>query len=108
MSNSQSPINLINPINILQWNVRSLTARLPTLHYALSSNKCYIALLSETWLLPTRSINIPNYASYRSDRQDGYGGAAILIHNSLRSRSVTIFEAILNSFLNFKIDIVGA
>jgi len=90
MSNTNSSINLINPFNILQWNVRSLIDRLPTLHYVLSNNKCSIALLSETWLSPCRSINIPNYASYRSDRQDGYGGAAILIHNSLRSRPYVI------------------
>ena len=97
-----------DPINILQWNVRSLMARLPSLQYVLSCNKCSIALLSETWLLPARSINISNYVSYRSDRQDGYGGSAIIIHNSLRSRPISIVETIRNSFLNFKIDIVGA
>jgi len=108
MSNSYSPINLTNPTNFLQWNVRSLKARLLSLQCVLSCHKCSIALLSETWLLPSRSVNIPNYVSYRSDRHDGYGGAAIIIHNSLMSRPVSIAESTHNNFLKFKIDIVGA
>ncbi|KAL4122540.1 hypothetical protein QTP88_014849 [Uroleucon formosanum] len=44
----------------------------------------------------------------RSDCQDGYGSAAILIYNSLRSSPVPIVEAIRKSFLHFKIDIVGS
>lgn len=54
--------NKINPIsnfNIMQWNVSNLTARLPSLQYLLASQKYSIAILSETWLLPTRSTKIP-------------------------------------------------
>lgn len=108
MSINLSCINTANPTNILQWNVRSLVASFPSLQYLLFTEKCSIALLSETWLLPTRSFTIPNFSSYRSDRYDGYGGAAIIIHNSLKSRSIFIDRAIRNNFSNFKIDIVGA
>lgn len=107
MSNSLSIINPVDSTIIIQWNVKSLTARLPILQYILSHNKCSIALISEIWLLPARSINIPNYVSFRADHQDGYGDATIIIHNSLRSRPISIVEDTQNDFSNFKIDIVG-
>jgi len=57
-------INPLNYVNIIQWNVRSL----PSLQNLLSYHKCSIALLSETWLLPSRSLSIPNFKIYRSDQ----------------------------------------
>jgi uncharacterized membrane protein len=108
MATINSALNPVNTTNILQWNVRSLIARLPTLQYLLSYNKCSIALLSETWLLPTRLFNIPDFSFLRSDRQDGYGGAAVLVHNSLRSRFISIDGNTRKTFSNFRIDIVGA
>ena len=107
MITTDNVTNSVNTTNILQWNVRSLIARLLTLQHLLSYNKCSIALLSETWLLPTRLFNIPDFSCFRSDREDGYGGAAILIHKSMRSRSIPIDVITRNSFSNFKIDIVG-
>lgn len=108
MSVTQSSSNLSNPINILQWNVRSLSARLPSLLNLLSLHRCSVALLSETWLLPSHSINIPNFVSFRSDRHDGYGEVAIVIHNSLKSRPISLDVVTKNSFLDLKIDLVGA
>jgi len=95
--------NNINNINILQWNVKSLSVRLPSLQYLLSNFKCSIALLSKTWLLPSKHLNIPHFKIYRSDRHDGYGGAAIVIHNSLKSKLIPIDPATKNSFILSKI-----
>ena len=78
--------NPYDNINIIQWNVRSILARLPSLQRLLSVHKCSIALLSETWLLPSRSFSLPQFKTYRSDRSDGYGGVVIVIHNSLKSK----------------------
>jgi hypothetical protein len=108
MSVTPSSSNLDSSTNIFQWNVRSLPVRLPSLQNLLSTSKCSIALLSETWLLPFRSINIPNYVNFRSDRLDGYGGAAIIIHQSIKSRPISINSATKNVFMNAKIDIIGA
>lgn len=108
MSIIYSSSNLINSINILQWNVRSLPAHLLSLQHIFSYNKCSIAFLSETWLLPSCSISISNYVSLRSDRHDGYGGAAIAIHNSLKLRLIPFDTSIENDLSNFKIDIVDS
>lgn len=89
-SNKYIPCNHNKITNIIQWNVRSLPARLPTLQHLLFEYKCSVALLSETWLLPTRSLTIPQFKTYRFDRPDGYGGVAIVIHNSLKSKLIPI------------------
>lgn len=94
-------------MNILQWNVKSLIVRLPTLQYLISYKKCFLTIRLETWLLSSHSIVISDYSSYRSDRQDGYDGAAIIIHNSLRFRPISIDGVTCNDFYNFKIDIFG-
>jgi len=104
-------VNNINPndfINIIQWNVRSLPARLPSLQHLLNDHKCSIALLSETWLIPSRSFSIQHFKIYRSDRSDGYGGVAIVIHKSLKSKLILIDPVTRNRFNNLKDDIIGA
>jgi len=55
-------------LNILQWNTRSLSARLINIPHILSSNSVSVALFSETWLLPNRRINIPGYRLVRGVR----------------------------------------
>lgn len=83
-----SVVNNINPndfINIIQWNVRSLPARLPSLQHLLNDHKYTIALLSETWLLSSRFFSIQRFRTYRSERRDGYGDVVIVIHKSLKS-----------------------
>jgi hypothetical protein len=76
--------------NILQWNVRSLTARLPSLQNLLSVHKCSIAIISEIWILPSRLLYIPNFKIFRIDRPDGYGDVAIAIHNSFKTKLIPI------------------
>lgn len=93
--------------NILQWNVRSLPARSPSLQHLLSSSKCSIALLSETWLLPSRKFNIPHFNLFRSDRPDGYGGSAIATHTSLNARVINLNPTLKQSFRDHKIDLTG-
>jgi len=85
--------------------VRSLPAHLPSLPHLLSDNKCSIALLSETWLLPSRSLTIPQFKTYRFDRSDGHGGVAV--YNSLKSKLIPLDIAIRNRFIHHKIDIIS-
>lgn len=97
----------MNSVNILQWNVRSLPARAPSIQHLLASSKCSIALISETWLLPSRKLNIPHFNLFRADRPDGYGGAAIATHSSLKVRSIEIDQNLKLAFSTNKIDILG-
>jgi exonuclease III len=93
--------------NIIQWNVRSLPTRLPSLQHLLSDHKCSIALFSETWLLPSRPLTIPQFKTYISDSYDGYVGVAIAVHISLKYKQIPLDVATRNSFTHHKIDIIG-
>jgi hypothetical protein len=88
--------------------VRSLPARLPSLQHILNDHKCSITLLSETWLRPSRSLSIAQFKTYRFDRSDDYGGIAMAIHKSLKSKLILIGTVTRNRFINLKIDIIEA
>lgn len=94
-------------LNILQWNTRSLSARLIDIPHILASNSVSVALFSETWLLPNRRINIPGYRLVRDDRPDGYGGAAIAIKNSIKFRVLDISPELYRSLASHNINLVG-
>jgi hypothetical protein len=94
-------------LTILQWNTRSLSARLIDIPHILSSNSVSVALFSETWLLPNRRINIPGYRLVRDDRPDGYGGAAIAIKNSFKFRVLDINPVLYQSLASYNINLVG-
>lgn len=70
---------------VLQWNCRSISVNRESLEFLVTSNNIPIILLSETWLRPSSYFTLKNYAVYCSDRGDGYGGSAILVHNSIPS-----------------------
>lgn len=77
-------------LNLLQWNARSA---LPKKHDFLHLINLYnpaIFAISETWLLPHLPFHIPGYSTYRDDRDDGYGGAAILVNNVFPSSSLSL------------------
>jgi len=98
---------LINNYNILQWNVRSITARLPSLQHLLTTHKCSIAILSETWLLPSRTFKLPDFKTFRFDRPDGYGGVAIAIHNSFKTNLIPINDIYRDRLSHHNIDLIG-
>ncbi|KAL4082746.1 hypothetical protein QTP88_029642 [Uroleucon formosanum] len=89
---------------------------------SIPSNLIYSLVLSNSTSTSPKTISVKAYLLYfqskasdvsqsirmASDRRDGYGGSAIIVHNSLRSRPVSILEATRNNFLHFKMDIVGA
>jgi exonuclease III len=89
-------------LNILQWNVRSLPARITSLQNLLAHYKCSIAILSESWLLPSRAFNIPQFNFFRCDRPNGYAGSAIAIHSSIKSRRITLDPVTKNRFTEKK------
>ncbi|CAH0725693.1 unnamed protein product, partial [Brenthis ino] len=46
--------------------------------------KIHIAVLSETWLNSNVNFRISGYNIVREDRDDGYGGVAIIVHASIK------------------------
>lgn len=73
------------------WNCRSISPKKKTelLNWA-SHNTINILLLTETWLHPTTHFRLRNYSLLPHDRQDGYGGVAIVIHNKLNFTPIKI------------------
>ncbi|KAL4082906.1 hypothetical protein QTP88_029560 [Uroleucon formosanum] len=87
--------------------ISSLPARCPSVQHLLASSKCSVALISETWLSPSRNLHIPHFNIFRADRQDGYGGTAIATHSSLKVRPIELNPYLQRVFSINKIDIVG-
>lgn len=55
----------------------------------LTEYKIDIAILSETWLKPGSQYSFKNYHIHRDDRDDGYGGVAILVTKNLSYNPIT-------------------
>lgn len=73
-------------LNILQWNAQSIKPKLVSFSEILRQEKVHIAVLSETWLEPECDFKVNGYCVYRADRDDSYGGVAILVHKSVKAQ----------------------
>ena len=69
--------------NILQWNARSIRSNKGDLERFLFINNIQIALICETWLKRVSQFSVPGFNIVRKDRNDGYGGVAVLIKSNL-------------------------
>lgn len=67
---------------ILLWNSTSIKNKIHELTLFLENYSILIAVLTETWLKPSDSLSIPNYAIVRKYRPLEQG-MAILIHNNI-------------------------
>lgn len=68
---------------ILQWNTRSITRNKHDFIYLLNKYTPFVSAISETWLRPDTLFGVPGYTVLRDDRNDGWGGSALLIKNNL-------------------------
>lgn len=100
-------MNSCNNLLILKWNVRSLMSRFLDLSEFLFKNKCQIALISETWLLPNKKVSIPHFHVTRSDRIYGFGCVGILSHHSIQFKPMSVDTIIAHTLLSYSIDLVG-
>lgn len=64
---------------LIQWNPRSVRSKHTELIYLINKYKPSILAISETWLEPGSLYRVPGFNVLRSDRKDGFGGAALLI-----------------------------
>lgn len=82
-------------LSFIQWNIRSLNSNKINLVLLVQENQPDLIFLSETWLKPTQTMNIPGYFNIRKDRVDGYGGIAIAVRYKLLPDVVNINESFL-------------
>ncbi|KAF9415538.1 hypothetical protein HW555_006857 [Spodoptera exigua] len=71
------------------WNAQSLKPKLEEFKLLLLQERVHIALISETWLAPEVILNISKYNVYRRDRDDSYGGIAIITHESIKAQELS-------------------
>lgn len=87
----------IRQLNILRWNLKSFSSNQPNLLQFLNSYSVNVTLFSETWLRAEYLACIDRYQVYCSDRADGYGGVAILVHSSPYSFLIPVNTAYSNT-----------
>lgn len=75
---------------ILQWNARSAISNMESLYREIISNHISVACICESWFPPTRRIHFKGYSVLRNDRDDGKGGAAMLIRDTVRFKKLDI------------------
>lgn len=68
---------------MIQWNLKSIKSNFDNLKILIHNYSPDLVLLNETFLKPSYKFYIKNYIIYRQDRQDGYGGIAILIKDNI-------------------------
>lgn len=61
-------------MKVLQGNCRYVFAASTDLNVLVSKVDPHLILLQETWLSPDKSFNLPNFRSFRLDRQSRGGG----------------------------------
>lgn len=77
-------------LKILQVNTRSVKANILLLETLLISEDIDIGILCETWLKPNEVFRIKNYNIFMNNRDDGYGGVAIITKQKLNANKINI------------------
>lgn len=85
-------------IKILYWNANGIRPQVEQFKLFLLNEDIDIALINETHLTEKQKLNVPQYQTYRSDRNQYGGGTAILIkkgikHSLLPTPNLTTIEA---------------
>lgn len=90
--------------NMIYWNINSIRNKLYDIEeivYQKRTKTTHFIAITETRILDNETdfFNIPNYKPFFSNRNDGHGGAALYVHNSLDSNLVA-------SGVEFKVNFV--
>lgn len=73
----------MDPVSIVQWNVKSLRARKSELLHLVSKFRPSVIAVSETWLKPGTQFRISGFACLRDDRIDGHAGSGLFVRRNL-------------------------
>ena len=91
---------MINSINLMNWNARSLKANLTEFNKFLKDHKIDISAVTETHLNSSIKIFVPNYFVIRKDRVNKKGGGVAFIlkkdikHEILPDLNLKIIESL--------------
>lgn len=80
-------------IRIIQVNIQSLDKNKEELSRVLIQDQYNVAFISETWSkieLESTKYKVPGYSSFLNSRDDGYGGAGLIISKQIKTRSVAL------------------
>lgn len=78
-------------IRIVQINIQSLEKNKEELSRLLIQDQYNVAFISETWSkleLESTKYKVPGYFSFLDSRDDGYGGAGLIISKRIKTREV--------------------
>lgn len=78
--------------NIMQWNAQSAVAKRNNLDYILIKYNIHVAIIAETWYKKISVVNFKHYNVIRNDREDGYGGVAILVSKDIPYKSISFLD----------------
>lgn len=74
----------------VQWNCRSVVSKKCEIIYLINKYDPFIFSITETWLKPSSVFKLSGFSCLRDDRPDGWGGAALLIKNSIIYSNLTL------------------
>lgn len=74
----------------IQLNCRSFKANKNLIEALIHSQQTDIIILCETWMKPDELIKLNGYNSFQKNRDDGYGGVAILAKNNYISKVIHV------------------
>lgn len=89
MSSSQT-FHLFNNFSLLHWNIRSVNSNKSDLFKLIATFQPDIISLVETWIKPNCKLILNNYNIICSNREDGKGGVALCIKNSIQYTQIKI------------------
>lgn len=76
-------------LHVLHWNANGIKNKQTEFQHFMQKHKIDIALINETHLKPNVTINIPNYYTYKTDRETTKGGGtAVLIKTQIKHTQV--------------------
>ncbi|KAL4096392.1 hypothetical protein QTP88_021354 [Uroleucon formosanum] len=107
-SSTPYPHPMMNELKIISWNCNGIENKIPELTAFIKQNKTDIILLGETRLNPKKSISIPNYHIYRTDRPKAptapaSGGTAILIRKKKIHQLISLPTTMESTTIQLKI-----
>lgn len=81
-------------LKIVSWNANSIKDKKMELQDFIHNHRPDIVLLQETFLKSNDKFGMPNYITYRTDRDNGRGGGvAILTHKNLQHKRIENYNA---------------
>lgn len=106
---------VLRKLTILQWNLKSTKSNRDNLKILNSEYSPDIILLNETFLKHSDKFNFKNFIIYRDDRDDGYGGIAILVKPHISHSLINVnptkfpnnFQIMSIKLLDFKFSIIN-